>query len=224
MLRRFFIFYIAFFIAHPLVAQESPKEIVRTKIKKIYHLSRPEKWWVVFHPFIAPKTYRLTQKAIDVASAMKKDSALDGDESGGQVDAFRHSYWMALLSQKIKPVKALKLGIAHEKGNKILFKKSKPEEGILPDSASTVMDLENNKIGIEIGKNNKELSDEKLQLLIKNDIIKGKMKVLLKNKNGIFLDCEKNIIDLKYYSGKWNIPKCLVNSNEIFRKESGKIY
>ena len=43
--------------------------------------------------------------------------------------------------------KAVKLGIAHEKANLISFKKMKgDEEGVLPDSISSVMDLFNNQV------------------------------------------------------------------------------
>src|SRR6185295_19637862 len=55
--------------------------------KAFHHLSCPEKRWVIFHPFIAKKAYRLTQQAKAVAKEMAKDSLLDGDENGGQVDA-----------------------------------------------------------------------------------------------------------------------------------------
>jgi len=42
---------------------------------------------------------------------------LDGDASGGQVDAFRHAYWMARLHQEIGKRAAFSLGKSHEKEN-----------------------------------------------------------------------------------------------------------
>ena len=217
MFKRYFILCIVFIYSISIFSQRA---------KTTLRLSRPEKLWVLSHPFIATKTRRITQNVILVVNEIKKDTVLDGDESGGQVDAFRHIYWMTLLAQKIKPKKALKLGIAHEKGNKIMFEKMKMEEGSLPDSISCVMDIENDKIGVEIGKNNKELKEKELQTLIKNKILKGEAKILLKNKNGDFLDVQDNVIDLNNYKGKWNVPKCLVNSNKTggkdLRKDSGK--
>jgi hypothetical protein len=176
-------------------------------------LSCPEKWWVVFHPFIAKKTFRLTQEARDAAKKIVANQLLDGDENGGQVDAFRHAYWMALLSQHICWRKARWLGNAHEKGNYIDFKKHRLEEGILPDSASGAMDLFNNKTGIEIGRANKKLIAEDLQKAVRDSILSGKMKVIYKNRNGEALDCDSKLIDLQKYRGKWNIPKCLMSSN-----------
>src|SRR5438045_3039471 len=74
----------------------------QTNYREGFHrLSRPEKWWVIFHPFIDKKTFRLTQDARSAAGEIVKEQLLDGDENGGQVDAFRHAYWMALLSQHI---------------------------------------------------------------------------------------------------------------------------
>lgn len=176
-------------------------------------LSCPEKWWVISHPFIAKKTYVLTQKAIDVSKEIKKDTALDGDENGGQVDAFRHAYWMALLTQNIKPHKALRLGIAHEKGNKLNFNKSITEEETLPDSVSCVMDMENNKTGIELGKTNISMNQEELKQFIKKQILLGQMKIISKDNSGNFLDCSGNKIIMETFKGKWNIPKCLKPSN-----------
>lgn len=182
--------------------------------KKILHLSFPEKCWVVFHPFIAKKCFHLTQKALNETEKLKQDTILDGDWNGGQVDAFRHSYWMALLSQKIKTKKAEKLGNAHEKGNYIDFKKHRLEESQMPDSLSTVMDLYNNKIGIATGCGNKGKNEEQLRSIIISLIHEGRMKKLLKDLSGNYLDCSGNKIDMKQWKGKWSIPKCLVNSNQ----------
>ena len=181
--------------------------------KEFHRLSCPEKRWVIFHPFIAKKTFHLTQQARATAKEMVTDSLLDGDEDGGQVDAFRHAYWMALLSQNICWRKALRLGKAHEKGNYLEFKKHRLEEGTLPDSASGAMDLFNNKMGIEIGKANKKTSIEELKNKVRDAILAGKMKVIGKNNFRETLDCEGNKIDFSKYVHQWNIPKCLVNSD-----------
>ena len=80
-------------------------------------LSRPEKCWVVFHPFIAKKAYIISLEARNISRTLEKDSTLDHDADGGRVDAFRHAYWMARLAQEIGWRKARKLGNAHERGN-----------------------------------------------------------------------------------------------------------
>ncbi len=181
--------------------------------KKFHELSRPEKWWVFFHPFIAKKSFRLTEDARSAAKEIVKNQLLDGDENGGQVDAFRHSYWMALLSQHICWRKARWLGNAHEKGNYLDFKKHRLEEGMLPDSVSGAMDLYNNKTGIEIGRANKKLPEEELKKVVRDSILVGKMKVIYKNGNNEPLDCDGKRIDPEKYKHEWDIPKCLLNSN-----------
>ena len=184
--------------------------------EKFKTLSKAEKHWVMLHPFIAKKAMYYTNLVLHVCDSLKKDSALDGDGNGGQLDAFRHSYWMALLSQHINPKKAYSLSIAHEKGNKEAFEK-KTEDGAQPDSMSSVMDIINNQLGIQIGLANMQskapMSDEQLISFIKQKIIKGEMRILLKDENKNFLTCEGVIINPDDYKGKWAIPKCLVKSN-----------
>jgi len=202
----FILFSLLFFLTVRASGQDSPQSHYRA-------LSCPEKWWVIFHPFIAKKTYRLSIQAREVSKELLKDSFFDGDENGGQIDAFRHSYWMALLSQNICWRKARSLGKAHEKGNYLAFKKGQKEEDLLPDSLSSVMDLYNNGVGLEIGKSTKKISDEELRRVVRDSVLAGKMKVIRKNAAGITLDCDGNAMDSVRYKGKWNIPKCLVTSD-----------
>jgi len=179
-----------------------------------WKLSGPEKCWVISHPFIANKARKLTQLADSTSRILKKSGVLDDKDTGGKSDAFRHAYWMALLSQKFCWKKAIALGNAHEKGNYKQFKKGKPDEELtLPDSVSGVMDKFNNEIGLRIGCNNKTIHQDSLILLIRNELLAGKMKIILKNQKGDFIDCNGNIIDMKLYESKWSIPKCLVKSD-----------
>jgi hypothetical protein len=181
--------------------------------KKFCELSRFEKCWVLFHPFIARKTWSITQQILLVNDSLAKTTTLDGDKNGGQVDAFRHAYWMASLSENIGWRKALKLGRAHEKANYLDYKKHILEEGQHPDKASGDMDLYNNNIGIEIGKENINVKGQELQQLIISGILAGKMKIIKKDTHGNFLDEQNNIIPSDSLKGKWNNGKCLVNSN-----------
>ena len=203
MIRQFIILLLVVAVATELNAQA-----IRFK-----NLSRSEKIWVYTHPFIAKKSFRITIKAMEITNEVAKDKKLDGDINGGQVDAFRHAYWMALLSQKINSHKAYKLGLAHEKGNKRDFYKRKLEEGTLPDSLSSVMDMENNKAGIVLGKTNKKMNEGELKNLVTNEISAGKMKILMKDKAGNYLLCDGSMLITTQWQGKWNIPKCLVNSD-----------
>ncbi len=64
-------------------------------------LSCAEKTWTVLHVFKAKKAYIVAKEAQHVSDSIAKTPLLDGDKSGGQVDAFRHAYWMARLHQEI---------------------------------------------------------------------------------------------------------------------------
>ncbi len=180
-------------------------------------VSSAEKWWGISHVFVAKKTFYLSKSVLVVCDSLKKNAILQGSGNGDQLDAFRHTYWMALLTQNINPKKALKLGIAHEKGNYQTFKNGNLEDGATPDSMSTVMDLMNNKTGLEIGKYFKQHHPkQETNLLLIQTIIdsvkQSKVVTLKKDLNKNFLTCDEHIIDLNLYKGKWSIPKCLIKS------------
>tara|TARA_B100000809_G_scaffold138551_1_gene136159 strand:+ start:23538 stop:24176 length:639 start_codon:yes stop_codon:yes gene_type:complete len=175
-------------------------------------LSSPEKCWVLFHPFKAKRAYRISLQAQKVSDSIGKTHTLDQDRNGGQVDAFRHAFWMATLAQKIGRRSAKSLGKAHEKGNYKQFKKNKIEDGTLPDQPSSEMDLFNNSIGIAIYKENKKASQKELISSIIKDIQQGNLKTLKKDNNGNYLDCQGNLLPSNKYYGKWENSKCLISS------------
>lgn len=177
------------------------------------NLSSPEKCWVLFHPFKAKRAYRISLNAQRISDSIGKTNLLDQDRNGGQVDAFRHAFWMATLAQEIGKFSAKRLGKAHEKGNYKQFKKNKLEEGTRPDKPSSEMDLFNNDIGLSIYKKNKKASEEELISLIIKNIEEGNLKTLKKDTYGRYEDCDGNLIDLKNYKGIWKTPKCLIKSN-----------
>lgn len=181
--------------------------------KKFSQLSRPEKYWAFRHPFTAKKAWKITQDVLKVTDSIAGVKTLDGDQNGGQVDAFRHSYWMASLAQSIGWRKALKLGRSHEKANYIDFKKHRLEDGAHPDKPSGDMDIYNNKAGATIGKENKNVSGKDLQILIIDAIKAGKMKIIKKDSLGNFLDEKGIIIPADSLQGKWINNKCLVGSD-----------
>lgn len=178
-----------------------------------FKLSPPKRAWVFFHPFKAKKSLQISKETNKVSDSIAKTNVLDGDKSGGQVDAFRHAYWLARLSQEIGERAARSLGKAHEKENYLAFKKSALEDGIVPDEISSEMDLHNNEQGLKIISENNSLSRKALIDKIVTAIQEGKMKIIKKDKKGNFLTCKGAKIDKKTLKGKWKNNKCLVNSN-----------
>ena len=185
----------------------------QSNFKSFFELSGPKKVWVFFHPFKAKESYRISQEANRVSDSIKKTNLLDGDASGGQVDAFRHAYWMARLRQEIGKSAARSLGKAHEKENYKTFKKNQLEDGVVPDEISSIMDLHNNEEGLKLTVKRSELSQKSLIYKVVNAIKEGKMKVIKKNKKGDFLTCEGEIISPESLKGKWKNNKCLAASN-----------
>jgi hypothetical protein len=201
------------FLVALFILQCTNKTIGQNSIGKFFKLNCPEKKWVIFHPFIAKTVYNISINASEKAKQLLTNKNLDGDLNGGQLDAFRHAYWMASITQKYGWRTARSLGKAHEKGNYRDFKKHQMEDGALPDEASCQMDFLNNDAGIELGKSNQNLTDNDLQKKIIDLINSGKLFVIKKDSKGNFLTCENEIIKIEELKGNWQNKKCIVASN-----------
>lgn len=180
-----------------------------------FKLSCPEKRWVIFHVFIAKRVYKISLESSEKAKELLNDKNFDGDLNGGQLDAFRHAYWMACVTQKHGWRAARSLGNSHEKGNYREFKKHRTEDGTFPDAQSGQMDFLNNDAGIQIGKDNPKANADEITDIIKNDIINGKLFILKKDRHGNFLKCNGETIKPEELKGKWETPKCVVPSNKV---------
>tara|TARA_R110002153_G_scaffold209096_3_gene361594 strand:- start:4582 stop:5196 length:615 start_codon:yes stop_codon:yes gene_type:complete len=186
----------------------------QSNFKKFFKLSAPLKTWVLLHPFKAKKALAISMEAKKVSDSIKNTNLLDGDGSGGQVDAFRHAYWMARLHQEIGKSAARSLGKAHEKENYLTFKKRKLEDGVVPDEISSEMDLYNNEQGLQLISKGSEVSNKGLMYRIINAIQNGEMKIIKKNEQGNFLTCDDQLISSESLQGKWKNNKCLISSKK----------
>lgn len=186
--------------------------------KKFWKVSRPEKFWAISHPFVALKAHRISQQVLDETNKLLSDSTFDGDLDGGQLDAFRHTLWMAWLVREISCEKAWSLGIAHEKGNWLDFKKQRAEEKYIPDSISMEMDLQNNTLGIQLGNRNKHIALDSLIVLVKQMVVTGQVWIISKNKQGQYLDCDGKVLIKESYYKHWVNNRCLIRSNFNSRK------
>lgn len=182
-----------------------------SNFKKFKQLSGPEKCWVIFHPFVAKKALKISEKTRRITKEIQQKKVLKGNGNGGQIDAFRHAFWMANLTQEIGKRRAKGLGKKHEKGNYKDYKKRRLEDGVIPDKISSEMDFFNNEVGIKIGEKSKLLELEKI---VVDAVLKGNCKIIKKDAYDNFLDCEGNYISLESLKGKWENNKCLVWSNE----------
>jgi len=176
-------------------------------------LSRYEKRWALAYPFAALKVKKITKRCYAVYNQGELRHRLDTFSNGGKLDAFRHTFFMAAYSQKIKVKKIRRLGIAHEKANYRQFLNVQKEEGEVPDSLSSVMDLSNNELGFTIGPRHKKASLDELKQLTLSAMETGKAMIIKRNRSGKYVDCESNEIDLTLFSKTWNVPKCLVPSD-----------
>ena len=176
-------------------------------------LSKPEKSWVLFHPFKARAAYTISKESEHIKDSMKVIGSIGSDNNGGRLDAFKHTYWMARLTQRIGKGAALRLGKAHEKGNYQTYLRRRFEDRQAPDKPSTEMDLYNNNVGISIGRFRKKASKDTLIRTILDSLNRGTLRIVAKDSIGNFLDCSRKIIPPDSLRGKWNTKKCLVPSN-----------
>lgn len=179
-----------------------------------HDISMFEYRWAISHPFAAKKVKKHLTEAMDIYQIVKNSRQLDSFESGGTLDAFRHTFTMAYLSRYVKINKLRKLGKAHEKGNEYYFYKNHQEFGERADSLACVMDLRNNELGFEIAKRNKTVSKDTLKTIVIEEIKAGNAWKLKKNTRNLYISCQNEPILIESYKGKWFIPKCLVKSNE----------
>jgi len=199
-------------IFYVLVIFFSLNAFSQNTVHSFFDLSSPERWWVVTHPFKAKKAFHISKEVLKITDSVGKLNLIENDKNGGQLDAFKHSYWLARLSQKIGQNPAIKLGKAHEKGNYQTFKKHQLEDGALPDKISSEMDFFNNDVGVSIVAKNKNLTQKELINFVISDIKNGKMKIIKKDDVGNFLTCDGVIISKDSLKGKWENKKCLVAS------------
>lgn len=135
--------------------------------------------WALGHPFAAIKVKKIYKRNYYIYQEIKQKKILDTIENGGQLDAFRHSFFMACFAQKIKAQKLIRLGIAHEKDDLWLYRKKRQAEYTdIPDSASIQMDLYNNEAGIQLGKRYKHLPAIQLRDTLIHYIKKGNLKTI----------------------------------------------
>jgi hypothetical protein len=179
-------------------------------------LSKPEKKWAIWHPFAALKVKKMSVKCYQIYNSLTIRNQLDTFSNGGQLDAFRHCFFMAAFTQKIKIKKIRKLGQAHEKGNYTHFSNNIKEDGELPDSIGTVMDLFNNELGFNYSKQHRKIELQQLALQILQLIKTGEALIVKRNSMATFLTCDD--APLKKETLKlWKNEKCLVKSDYIFR-------
>ena len=77
-------------------------------LRAFLRVSFPEKMWVIAHPFKAKAAFRETVYARELTDSTRKAGTFtDTLNNGGQIDAFRHACWMALVAKRIGTKKAL---------------------------------------------------------------------------------------------------------------------
>lgn len=187
----------------------------QSKFRSFLKLEMPEKIWVLKHPCIAKKTFLITQNSLEQTEIIKTRLLINNDAAGGQLDAFRHGIWMALLTQNIGYRKAISLGKAHERSNYRSFKKSKKEDGIFADAALSEMDYFNNIIGAGIGRINCKMDTDALCLILIDAIKLGDFKIVKKDKSGNCINSQNEPVNCNNTNRVWASDKILVASNQV---------
>jgi hypothetical protein len=164
--------------------------------------------WAVFHPLAAVKVQHINRQCDRFIAA--NHVKLDEFSNGGTQDAYRHVFYMAAFARKVRPRKLQKLGEAHEKGNRRMFEKGKMEEQELPDSVSCRMDLENNTVGIALGRAHRKATLEEISQMATELIRSGGAYMILRDATGRYLKCDGQPLDLSVK--QWGLSKCMVRT------------
>ncbi len=107
----------------------------------------------------------------NLAYSIQKSAGF-GFREDGSGDAFRHTYWNALMKKSGNRDFAKKMGEAHEKDS--------PN----PRKLTTVMDLANNAIGQKLAEDNPKSTEKELALLTLEAVKNGGTYVVEKNEKG----------------------------------------
>lgn len=187
----------------------------QSAFRSFFRLSGPEKTWTLFHPFKAGRAWKITKEARQQVAAHLHDAELDTFVHGGKIDAFRHAWWMARLTQRIGQRAALKLGKAHERGNYRQFFKNRQEDGVIQDSTASVMDLRNNEAGALLAKKHPESTADELAILVIDLIRSGNLTILKRNLQGQLTTCDGMIVRMLVSGTRpWAFPYCLIRSDQ----------
>lgn len=199
---------------------------VFSKIKdfsRLFHrfkrLPVAEKQWVILHPIAAVKALPVKYQTEKIIYKKYENQELDGAMSDGQLDALRHSLWMALTARRIGIKKARSLGQAHEAGNKEMALKNREEHGSVADKASTDMDLRNNEVGLQVAREYPDISVKKLIHILEQKIEAGELWIIKQDEQGRFLTWENEVIPKEKHSKVWLSPRCIVPSDYNLKKK-----
>lgn len=175
-------------------------------------MSRYEKRWVIFHPFLAVQLKSISKTCYSFYNAPSVRQQLDTFSNGGLLDAFRHTFFMAAFAQRFSIKKLRRLGEAHEKGNYQQFLKRQAEDGEVPDSIGSVMDLYNNELGFTIGKQHAKNTIEELVRICILALQNQQGLMVKRNTNGFYVDETNNLLKPEQYLLRWKTAKCLVKT------------
>lgn len=200
-LRYFICSMCVFFIFNFNSFSQNRKEIIKS-------LSLKDKIWVMKNYSSIKKAYKISLDVLKTMDSLNRENFLGGNTEGGKFDAFRHIYWTYSLTKEIGEEKTRRVGEIYENYNRYIFNNI-DYSGY--DSVSMAMDLFNNDIGIELGKN--KITDSLIFNEITNIIFSGKAKVVKKNTLEQSLDENDNVIPEEEWKKKWINNRKLVNSN-----------
>lgn len=200
-LRYFICFMCVFFVFNFNSFSQNRKEIIKS-------LSLKDKIWVMKNYSSIKKAYKISLDVLKTMDSLNRENFLGGNTEGGKFDAFRHIYWTYSLTREIGDEKTRRVGEIYENYNRYIFNNI-AYSGY--DSVSMTMDLFNNDIGIELGKN--KITDSLIFNEITNIIFSGKAKIVKKNTLEQSLDENDNVIPEEEWKKKWINNRKLVNSN-----------
>ena len=181
------------------------------KTSGFFSLGAAEKWWGITHPFRAGRAFTAMQETRQRVDSLFTAGVFEQWIHGGRLDAYRHTYWMAITGSRIGIRAARKLGKAHERANYRDYLKGKTEEGILADATATEMDLHNNEAGLSLAEAYRSGQGSDVHKNIEELMQKGRLRMLKMDEKGNLLDCEGRICTrVTNTKNDWKLPICLI--------------
>jgi RHS repeat-associated protein len=152
-----------------------------------------------------PQFYKAKTIEKNAGKAFEMTKATFGHQGkGDESDAFRHAFWMATNTQEVGERFSQKWGDAHEY--------STPVDEV---STDLYMDIHNNDVGVEIGKNNPNATPEELRDIILDRMSKGDFLII--NENNKLIKSDGSLIkegDIRRRDMSREIAKEIIKENK----------
>jgi hypothetical protein len=165
------------------------------------------------HPVAGPAIGEVQKGSVNISTVATRFAASTGAlqendmHEGSEVNAFRHTLWQGMITQQFGDGIAAQAGNAHEENPRALYGLTNPVSSTFTSlsAADETIDLLNNQIGRQIGRDNSGASPQQLALKTLDAFQSTGLWVATENANGTYGIAQITITNAQYTTAKTDI-------------------